>query len=740
MRVIELDAFPVDEVKGDSLPYVDFDDELKTVVEDILASPPGVITFPAYARVNSEGEVVAIPYTEEQLPFERSDSGGNIGDAGYKLQQISPFHRRSFELVHPDLPQHIEDEFGNSYKAYSLKGGNYSAPGIITSLTATREHILNGQQEARGIRRVLRASAALREAGVGTEFVLGLSEPERIPMPDTDKYTDEVRMLGRRAFRLEIIDEHWRRLPDEERTFERLQKLRDAIDSNAYYISLRAADTNVRARDVMTDPAIARDFFDELSTPDREINMNNYFDEVLLPAVARNMALMHRAELVHVHPVDHNVTALGSIVDLDSVVGEPLGLGDEPVTAKQKGRDIYEFATDIAMYWRQMKPRSPEIHLLSFTRHYAREFVAAGGSEEELHDILASFIHEVQNIDVDDRNAAKIILSMSAPAVLKPIIEQEYGEHVPSEASELAIARIESLPSEIADDLYDSFKANLGLLARIMIIDLINEDSRAFRLPTVEEPLRKAFFNGDGHILAGLNFVSHKAKEVIDHEYGEGSFDAVFYHPLTRSEVMNSIWETTNNAVKSVLDRLLPELSAYFDEGRIADELLIGEPDARYFDHRGNVIYDAERVPYSVLSDVLKRGNVEIKDYPADTTDMVYKLTDDKRLVQVVTFGEHEDMVLESEGMEDGSQEVWIAKPYRGLVLLTEMGQDQELIYTIYRTHPSLLPDDANVSGIDGREIENRVSDYYPEQMELFNAMGYTKKHMIDALREASES
>lgn len=97
---------------------------------------------------------------------------------------------------------------------------------------------------------------------------------------------------------------------------------------------------------------------------DTDEDISYYFGELLPRLQARNLARLHDMGLVHKFPVPGNVTALGGIVDLDSVHGEPLGIGDAAITFDDIRRDVaMVFDEDYGSYYKILRKISGNIPL-----------------------------------------------------------------------------------------------------------------------------------------------------------------------------------------------------------------------------------------------------------------------------------------------------------------------------------------------------------------------------------------
>lgn len=328
-----IEAFVIDRVKDDVA----------------LAELPGLPLQQGVRQLLEHCPVVLTGTNQEQpsLPFNNSIDG--ILDTPYALRQPSPRHQRSFEVVLPEDAA-WKDEYGNAYSSLNLKGNNFSRPSIMEHATASRGYIAWGLQESSIITRVLRASQVMRERGITTEHILGIAEPTAYPWPQIEASTDYHQTISLGEYRSRLVENYWHQLPDETRTMDKLIELQTAFNDQTFYISLRASDTPYRLHDIQ-EPRIRQAIFDKINSqldaavPHLEANSSDdnreYLVSYVAPSLARNTAKLH-LDLAHHFLNELNIGALGGIVDLDSVRGEPLNLGDNAITDLDRAGDIFE--------------------------------------------------------------------------------------------------------------------------------------------------------------------------------------------------------------------------------------------------------------------------------------------------------------------------------------------------------------------------------------------------------------
>lgn len=262
------------------------------------------------------------------------------------LDLISPGHGRSYEVGNAAVPTAVwADQHANRYTSLSYKGNNFSNPSITRSLTAPSGFIPWGLQEDDALLRVIKSSRALREAGIPTEWIVGVMEPSVIPY--------ESDLLSQHDYKKQLLMNalgKW--------NVQEVAEIAAALRPMTFFVTARCMEINDRPLDFTHDKSedavrnrLNKIFtvynlthnqdadYHELHAASNE-DCRYYFAELLPGLQAKNLARLHRMGLVHKFPVPGNVTALGGIIDLDSVHGEPLGIGDAPITFADICRDI----------------------------------------------------------------------------------------------------------------------------------------------------------------------------------------------------------------------------------------------------------------------------------------------------------------------------------------------------------------------------------------------------------------
>lgn len=276
--------------------------------------------------------------TEEPVSFETPDSG-------IRARRPSGRHGRSFELSSQGAPLAIwRDQYGNGYSTLSVKGSRCDKLELEKCEISPYGYRVNGLQEDSSLKRCLRASRVLRTAGISTEWIVNVMEPNELPY--------ESQSLPQATVRQKLIEQYLKSSP------ETVSEAATALGKMVFFITTRAMDTGVRIWDLSgkhfeqlsrrPDQAIANTFrtYNLLNPdepkldPESKKDVVTYFEEILPRTIGTNYAKLHNLGLWHKYPHFGNITLLGSIVDLDSVQGAALGLGDTNMTRPDEVSDI----------------------------------------------------------------------------------------------------------------------------------------------------------------------------------------------------------------------------------------------------------------------------------------------------------------------------------------------------------------------------------------------------------------
>jgi hypothetical protein len=346
-----------------------------------------VETFP---HRSIAGELIDV----EGLPFEDEFFRGTVPvvtehEAPAKngvLRCVGLGHQRSYELtpaIEDDSgPQsYWHDRYGNVFTTLVTKGNNFSEAALIKPASTYNAY---GLQEGYALLRAMRASKTMREAGVDTEWIVRIEEPTQLNFdgeliaPAEYRRRMVIKLVGSAALSLEGAQKFGLHL-EEKPTEQEIGEIAETIDKMEFFVTLRAMATPYRVQDLMgasflNYPALEEVFatynsiaplrrtdFElldlpfNLNLPPLEEILNSkgdvglYFTEILPKLIGLNLARMHGitniddpspAALTHQFLTPGNVTALGGIVDLDSVKGKELGLEDEPSGYAAIARDF----------------------------------------------------------------------------------------------------------------------------------------------------------------------------------------------------------------------------------------------------------------------------------------------------------------------------------------------------------------------------------------------------------------
>lgn len=304
-----------------------------------------------YKRINSlavpgftHDQIQGIPAMPDNVPFKDGhlsafslvSVNGNMPEGtellNGRLVQVTPAHGRSYEFRFGEKGSiYFADKYGNIFSSLTTKGNNLETPRIERDGNAPSGYRIYGMQDSNSMLRVLYASELLRSHNIDTEIILRVIEPQQLPL--------EGQLVQLQDFKRGLIQKFW----DENRS-ERvnLPTITKALNDMTLFITVRGHQvpermqdlSQVRTRDEFKS-VMSRVFAYVNKASRTSFNVENnediqkYFEEYLPKKIAINYAKLHNLALIHIFPHQGNISAVGSIYDLDSVRGKTLGLGDE---------------------------------------------------------------------------------------------------------------------------------------------------------------------------------------------------------------------------------------------------------------------------------------------------------------------------------------------------------------------------------------------------------------------------
>jgi hypothetical protein len=290
-------------------------------------------------------------------------------DSTLRLISISPYHGRSYDIGFDGLNHPVwEDEYGIAYSASSTKGNNFREIHLMKSNTAPSGYALHGLQDTDCLERIITASRILRSVGVETENITRVIIPDQIPYDGKMLTQDELKAamleqeLARKAAHptpmLDSLDQFLGvGTPLEARMAKFLQETVFVVTVRAMQVSERLQDllyvkTPEQARGLMRKALTFVNFTEQLKAekspgyepeyfdPEKDEDIERYLVQYLPRKIGGNLGRMHSAGLVHKFPHNGNISLVGSLYDLDSVEGEPLGLGDTAIDKDKTTKDL----------------------------------------------------------------------------------------------------------------------------------------------------------------------------------------------------------------------------------------------------------------------------------------------------------------------------------------------------------------------------------------------------------------
>ncbi len=362
-----------------------------------LLRPNDVKHFPFRLNHKVHG-VIVVNDQQTILPQSRNEEMHNAGDdnthqAGRQntlLRRVSPLHGRSYGLQWEGLEASLwkairntgvevdpwqgvlwEDEFGNLFSQLCIKGNNCAHPHLMRHNAAPEGIEVYGMQMSLTIGKIAQVSYFLRSLGVDTEIIINVTAPLKLPFKgeflsqaEFQKKLLEIAVQGtsgeevfagcltpkevdtaKHLFKDSVFFTLLRGM----QVSERVNDLREAVESDlseendcgqAFQTMIERvfAFVNLEKEYKRKRVDAAQDAPFEALRADNQADIIRYFLHYLPERTMKNLALMHGNGVIHGFLHSGNISAVGGLVDLDSVRGEPLG--DEPITIGEMGGDV----------------------------------------------------------------------------------------------------------------------------------------------------------------------------------------------------------------------------------------------------------------------------------------------------------------------------------------------------------------------------------------------------------------
>lgn len=581
-----IEGFRVQAVKGELLP-----DEIRGLplgreaLRTIMFKVPIVVSDPS-ADEDTTDLIV------DDLQLEQGQ---------YELSQPSDMHKRSFVIDHPDFQQTWQDEYGNEYSAISTKGNNFSQPGLHEHPTAAEGVIPFGLQESSIIERVLKASNFIRSKGISTEYIFGVTEPKEFPWPGKADKDEKSEVLSLEEYKRRIVMDYWTRLKPEYKTIEALGELHKQFEDMTFFVTFRATDSPYRMSDLADDNnrQSVYEYVNEHLLEDgmKPFDTGSYLDEdrfdiaIFAPRFGVNFARLHHAGLAHKFPHMGNVTALGGIVDLDSVHGEPLGLGNDPIDFGDMAYDINHSVTRFldkkrAIFFTE-KGGLDAMNI--FMRTYADEIEKLSADEQEAKNHMQGLLYMLDcwgndNHSSSTRILAKEVYRTAALRYSQKYLGADFAKKI--DAMKDAIESIDDFFSGAEyDDALERVFTRLPEVRAGILYEFPNEITEAYQkggeFNIMEQLTDRGIPGGDERVMllgAILEPYHDKIRAELDERFpmpdGLDEIDAKLYDIANELVYLKMGTQVGQYAKDVLLDKMLRENSELFTE-----KLRIAYPD-----------------------------------------------------------------------------------------------------------------------------------------------------------------
>ncbi len=400
-----------------------------------------------------------------------------------QLVQISPIEKRTFALRFGPTEKIIfEDQYGNLFGCLDIKGNDSRDIKAETIAHAPSGFRFLGIQESDSILRGMTSSEYLRSQQIDTEIQLKIIRPDQIPFKGTLLNQDQLKSeILKRALK-EAASPKRQKHPVK---VDNIPDLCLGMEGMDFVLTIRGKQINERLIDLhfatpetfqqminnafwfynyrgqWVDRKYQKSGNEDLS-PFKPLDsqnpkdIGNFFDTILPIHIGQNYGLLHDAGVVHVHPHLQNISLLGGIKDTDSIKGEPLGLGDDPITEEEVitdmqrllygywfnfvGQGLIPFAYDL-----HQKQLIPNVHESLFPSMLERNLLVGYFMQRKWHKDWLGHVDKIHRI-IDHYNRSPY--SMISNFILRDLVETGQWTHS---------NKLESV-DEVAEELFSQDK------------------------------------------------------------------------------------------------------------------------------------------------------------------------------------------------------------------------------------------------------------------------------------------
>lgn len=296
---------------------------------------------------------------------------GLSADASAALIRPTGDHGRNFEVRFGKTRRKTLWFDGLNYLGViNSKGSDLTDPYVLRDSCTPSGFRINGVQDSNSMERICRASRLFKdELEIEGERLLPVLEPAALPWGEEIVPIEEFkfRLLKDASEQALKPEEERRGEPEQKLRLQDIEKLTKELNQTTFFITHRALHVSERIRD-FSKARKRRDFEKMAGRVFNYLNMvslarldnreteytltfdascqqdiDYYFLSFLPSRAGVNYGKLHEKRLVQKYTHAGNTNAAGAIVDTDSIRGERLGLGDDPVSEEDILDDLKEF-------------------------------------------------------------------------------------------------------------------------------------------------------------------------------------------------------------------------------------------------------------------------------------------------------------------------------------------------------------------------------------------------------------
>lgn len=374
--------------------------------------------------VDNPSQLIDVSVGDESDPYVKSNEPSDL-----KYEKVGSTHGRS-RVESVSNKKVLYGQGSERYGSRDIKGAVMKDVHIETHSQHPYGVMVDGLMDDLMVERLFAASRVLRENGIATERPTKVSELKEIIVTNNGP-SDKWRKISVDRWKLETL----KRILSDSVSARKAGKIQDSLDKEDLYRRLEdyfkttrfvAVERDLQVPERLSDVAhiTNEDDFKKFLIPilnwvnahysssgekykwsPTNKNIGKYFEYSIPTVIGMTLGRVHNLELVHGFCHNQNWSVVGSLYDLDGVVGPKLGLGDPKPLQEDYQEDIsdtIDALTQTFIPGNFLYEKFPHIlnhAIINFCVGYIREKFGTNITPEKLIQIRAYF--RVPSIRID---------------------------------------------------------------------------------------------------------------------------------------------------------------------------------------------------------------------------------------------------------------------------------------------------------------------------------------------------